>query len=289
MHVSQVEKEFVIVEDAHEDIAGATTWWSLSGEADRTQLEVEAKVRGIGRKPRLIEPETALGRAVATLRGKRRIIRPIRRGKWAVVEEELDITKEKLRHWEGPTVELDKVGRAVLTNATPEEAQQVRETYSRGLDILDVNDISDWLLRCVEDLGGIALRKGGGIYYVPPSGMKTWRLVIDALSVVAPACSVYCPPTVRMTKDAARALIDSLTTDIEERAESVTADVLSGDLGVRALDNRAERSRELLSKVSEYENLLGTRLERLRNVIGKLDVDVAAAKLAAEALQEDAS
>jgi hypothetical protein len=288
-NMQSIDRQFVVVTDDAADAAGATTWWSLAGEAERDALLREMKARGIEHHPRLVEPETALGRAVGCLRGKRRIVRSIRKGKWAVIEEELDVSREKLRHWEGPTVFIDKVGRAVLENSTDEEAHQVREAYAHALDVLDTNDLSHWLLTAVERFGGIGLRRTGGIYYVPPQRMKEWRQFIEVLAIVAPKCTVYTVPTVRLTADGARAILDSLTTEVEDAAEKLSQEVIGGDLGIRGLDNRAESSRQLLSKVSQYEELLGTRIEKLRTLIEKLDVDVAAARLAAEALADEAA
>jgi hypothetical protein len=284
-----IEREFVVATEADVDSAGAQTYWSLGGEANRDQLVAEATVRGISIMPRLVEPETAIGRAVACLKGKRRIVRSIRKGKFAVVEEELDVSRDKLKHWEGPTIELDKVGRPIFEGATTEEAQQVRDAYAQALDALDTNDISQWLLTGLERMNAVGLRKTGGIYYVPPAFMPSWRKFAEVLKIVAPACTVYFIPTVRMTADGARAILDSLTFEVEEAANKLTEKVVSGELGVRGLDNRAADSAALLAKVSQYEMLVGSRLEKLRNVINKLDLDVAAAKLACEAMEDDAS
>lgn len=271
-----------------DDAAGAQTYWSLAGEANRDKLVAESMARGLTHEPRLVEPETAIGRAVRLLGGKRRIVRSVRKGKWAVIEEELEVSRDRLRHWDGPTIELDKIGRPVFTGATAEEAQQVREAYANALDTLDTTDMSHWLLTALERLNAVGLRKSGGIYYVPPHRMAAWRKFIEVLTVVAPQSVVYTIPTVRMTADGARAILDSLTSEVEEQTDKLTADVVSGQLGLRGLNNRGDQSAALLAKVSQYESVLGQRLERLRTIIGKLDVDVAGARLAAEALEDEA-
>jgi hypothetical protein len=283
------DKTYVIVTDADADKAGAQTYWSLAGEVNREEMFLAMTKHGLDHEPRLVEPETALGRALSCLKGRRRFLRNIRKGRWAVVEEGIDVTRDTLKHWEGPIVSLDKVGRPVLENATMEEAKAVREAYARALDILDTNDISHWLLTAVSRLTGVGLRKGGGIYYVPPSRMPEWRKHIEVLAECAPDCSVYTIPMIKMTADGARAILDSLTGETIDEADALTAEVLDGSLGVRGLDNRAASSRALLAKVSEYEHLLGTRVDRLRDVIAKLDVDIVAAKLAAEAAAEEGS
>jgi len=288
-HSNSIEREFVVATEADTDAAGASTFWSLGGEADRTQLIAAAMVNGITNMPRLIEPETAIGRAVECLRGKRRIVRSIRKGKYAVVEEELDLSRDKLKHWEGPTIELDKIGRPTFDGATDDEVQLVLEGYAKALEALDTNDISHWLLTGLERLNAVVLRRSGGFYYVPPANMPEWRKYAEVLKEVAPLCTVYFLPTVRMTADGARAILDGLTAEVVEAADAITDELVTGELGLRKLGNRAESSAQLLRKVTQYEFILGERMEKLRNVIGRLDLDVAAATLAAEAMADEAS
>lgn len=286
----QVEKEFVVVAEGEEATAGATIWWRLHGECDRAKLVDELTARGIQHMPKVVEPETAIRRAVGCLRGKRRLVRPLKkRGSWAVIEEELDDVKEKLKHWQGPTVSLDKIGRAVFSNASAEEAQQVRAAYDRYLDVLDTADVSSWLISQAERLGAIGLREGGGIYYLPPQRMGEWRLIVEALSSAHPEHHVYMVPTVRMTQEGARAILDSLTYEIEQQVAKTKDEVISGDLGVRALENRFDETNDLLRKVTMYEQLIEQPLQKLRDTIASLSADVVAAKAAAEALKDDAS
>lgn len=289
MQHTNIDKEFVIVSDGNEDQAGATVWWRLHGEADRQALVLALENEALDQvtDPKPVEPETALRRAVDGLRGKRRLVRPLRRGAWAIIEEELDVSNDKLKHWNGPTVTLDKIGRAILKNASVDEAQQVQTSYAHFLDVLTTHDVSHWLLTQIERLGAIGLREGGGIYYVPPQRMPEWRAIVGALQEAAPSHHVYMVPTVRMTADGARAILDSLTSEIESEVTRVFNEVVSGELGVRALDKRADDSKALLAKVAQYESVIGERLENLRAQVGALEVDVAAARLAAEAARED--
>src|SRR5262245_9986978 len=81
-------REFVVVQDG-DDSAGATVWWRLRGDCDRAALSAALESAHLGyRTPAPHSPEIALRRAISVLRGKRRLIRPLRRGAWAVVEEQ---------------------------------------------------------------------------------------------------------------------------------------------------------------------------------------------------------
>jgi hypothetical protein len=281
------DREFVMVSDG-DDSAGATVWWRLRGDCDRLALVVALSARGLeARGPVTHAPEVALRRAVGVLRGTRRLIRPLKRGSWAVVEEELKPSGEELKHWTGPTVSLDMIGRAVLKNASAEEATQVKEAYAYHLDALTTEDVSSWLITQVEHCGAVGLREGGGIYYLPPTAMSLWNALVEALGQASPKHTVYKVPTVRMTSDGARAIMDSLQAEAEAEVQRIDKDLSGGTLGVKALETRAEDAQSLLEKVEVYERLLDTRLEALRQTIADIQTDVVTAKLAAEAAAEE--
>ncbi len=300
-----IQNELLIVKDG-DDAAGATVWWRLRGEVDRERLRHsldEHRAHYSLALPSAVEPETALRRAVGVLRGKRRLVRPLRRGVWAIVDEEVDASRDELKHWSGPTIHLDMIGRVVVkapAAGSPADAainqatcatlqEDLRKGYDHFMGALTTEDISTWLIANVERLGAVGLRDGGGIYYVPPHGMGALRALTGALAEAAEGHAVYVVPTVRMTRDGARAILDSLTAELDLEMTRVREDVISGDLGVRALENRAEKTRSLLAKLDQYEDLLDRPLASARNMVLNLAADLAAAKLAAEAAAEDAA
>lgn len=281
--------DFVMAPDAALDAAGAQTFWRLQGDVPDYALLVRALYeRSIDHAPMPCEPETALRRAVQDLKGKRRLVRPLRKGAWAVIEEELDDVNDRLKHWDGPTITLDKLGRPAFKNATAEEAQQVAASYTYYLDALTTEDMSSWLCRQADRLCAVSMRTGGGLYYIPPNRMPEWRAVIAALEEAAPKHTIYTIPAIRITADGARAILDCLSDEIEASVGKISEKVISGALGVRALNTRKDETRELLAKVVQYEEIMGSRLEHLRSTITALEVDVVAATLAAEAVAEEA-
>lgn len=282
--------DLIMVTEADEDHAGATIWWRLEGDVDRRQLHQALRDLGYAdRIPPTREPEVALRRAAANLRSKRRLLRPVRKGVWAIVEEQVLADKDSLKHWEGPTVSLDKIGRPSLRNATAEEARIVTDAYQYHLGALTTEDVSSWLIEQAERLGAVALRRGGGIYYMPPSGLTAWGRIISALTSVQMGHSVYKVPTVKMTADGARAILDSLEEELHSTVDHVGSELITGELGTRALETREAKSRDLLLKVRQFESLLGSKLDGLIGLVEKLQTDIVAAKLAAEADEDGAS
>jgi hypothetical protein len=281
-------KPFIAVSGADESVAGATVWWRLYGDLDRAELLQQLTTHNFApeRCPDPVDPEKALRRAVGELGGRRRLIRPIKRGVWAVVEEQVDTTMETLKHWNGPTVRFDKIGRPVLENATRDEAELVTSAYARYLDALTTEDVGSWLIAQAYRLGGVALRESGGIYYIPPGRWPEWAGLVGALQAAHPQHTCYSMPTFKLNASGARAILDAIAVEVETEVAKIGDEIISGDLGVRALETRGDRSRALLTKVEEYEALVGTRLDKLREHLGKLQSDVSAARLAAEALKE---
>lgn len=283
--------DYMIVNEASDDLAGATVCWSLTGDVNRTAFAEQLLAVSLEKHtPEPHSPEVALRRAATVLRSKRRLIRPLKKGAWAVVDEQVQTSGGELgvtlKHWTGPTITLDKIGRPKLTNATAEEAKLVKDAYEYQLDALTTEDLSQWLIAQVERLGGVAMRRSGGFYYLPPRSMPEWRRIMSAVTGAHEGHAMYKVPTVRMTKDGARLILDSVKAEIEAEILSIGQEVISGELGVLALETRANRTDRLIAKATEYEVLLGSQLTHTQQALDKLRADVVAAKLAAEADEE---
>lgn len=271
-----------------DDSAGATIWWRLRGDVDRQQLSVELDKRWLkNQRPDPHSPEVAIRRAASVLTGKRRFLRSIKKGLWALVEEAVEVSGDALKHWQGPTVTINKIGQPVVKNATQEEVDDVVKSYEYHLDALTTEDVSSWLIGQAERLGAVALRTGGGIYYLPPKAMKEWADVVASVHAASEGRhTVYKVPSVRMTTDGARAILDSLKEELEKKIGAIKGDLDGGQFGVVGLENRADTARDMLAKVGEYEALLGSPLEDLREALAELQAQVAASILAAESSEE---
>lgn len=285
----QMTPDFVAVPDGEVGFnnAGATVWWRLTSAVDVSTVRRALVTHGIDEGlPRPPQAETALRRALAGLSGRRRLVRPIKKGVWSLVLEEE--ANERLHHEQRLTVRLDKVGRPIVepgqgvyTSQIQQEADAIRDAFSANLDLLSTSDVSSWLTDAVVWLGGVPLRESGGVYFVPPGRpLERWKAIAKALESVA-AGTLYQMATMR-TQDAVKAITDSLATEIWAALDTMRAELISEDLGVRALENRAAQAKQLKSKVVQYERLLGTSLQKLADAVNAIDVDVAAAKLAAE-------
>ncbi len=278
--------ELVAVTDAGLDAAGATVWWRLQGEVAHSHLVGALRAAGVtGRDPAPCAPDTALRRAIGHLSGKRRLVRPLRRGSWAIVTEREN--RDELDHNTDYTVRLNQIGRISITGAASnDEIDVITGHFNHYMDTLITNDVSAWLIEQAEAVNAVALRENGGIYFVPSgSSLRRWTQVTEALTQFS--CHlVYRLPTLK-TKDAVRAVVDSLTTEVDAQVSKATGEVISGDLGIRALNTKASFARTLGSKIKQYEDMLGIELGKLAASVDRLDQQIVAATLAAEQVAEE--
>jgi hypothetical protein len=82
-----------------------------------------------------------------------------------------------------------------------------------------------------------------------------------------------------MDADAVRAVRDAIVAEITQESKRIHEEILSGELGERALAYRAEEAEALRKKIALYEDLLDTGLEDLRQGLDLAEQGVAAAAI----------
>ena len=160
----------------------------------------------------------------------------------------------------------------------PDGADECRKRFWEELQLVPSHKVSRALVNIIEGhLGGVRLRETGGIYWIPQDSMDAW----DLLSVVVESAgsnSIYKMVTA-IDNDSVRALCDALTRSVESEVASMNNDIMSGDLGKRALDSRREKADELRTKVKSYEKILGMTLDGLSAQCEETDAAAVAACL----------
>jgi hypothetical protein len=263
--------------------AGAIAFWRLSGEVLADKLAGAWAIAGLdGRMlPGLPSPEAALARAVGAQKAKRRLVRPLKRGGWAIVDESVD-GADNLDWNEALRVSLDPVGRVVTkiqnSNGYHATAQEIRAAYDHALTVLSQSTISGWLVELAKHLDGVPLRDTGGVYFLPPGkSCQSWQAATTALR----ACSdhrLLSIPAMR-SDDAVEAVLVAVQAEAEASAAELEEE-LTGGLGEGALRTRAQRCKAIREKVRRYEALLGESMEQIATRLEQLDANIAAAALA---------
>lgn len=291
----------VTVEACNE--AGATTWWSLSGEVDEAKLHAAWSARTLDPKllPKATSPHAALRSACMVEGKRRRLVRPLGGGQtgYAIVDEQPSVEKtDPLRHRLLATVTLNAIGRPVFSDpeevvpATADDRTRLIESarqiparvtaaYEHALDVLDHDVIGGWLPTLVYAANAVRLRESGGIYFVPRAGLDFWRLAAAALSEVS-SNVVYEIPALH-TASAVAAVLDALTAEATARTSAAFETIAGGERGARGLRSIETDATALLAKLAGYEELLGDKLTAIRARAEEARAAAAAAVLVAEA------
>lgn len=279
-------KSIIATEDT--STAGALVWWRLSGTIDAGALANAWEEAGfdVDALPNLPAPSTAMRRACAEFREKRLITRPLRtKGDGVALVRERDTEDdEELEHHVVAKVRLDAVGRCKVDVLDPAHAaleQRIPALYEAALDQYDTHDVSAWLIRMVEKLGGVRMRQQGGFYFLPHDARASFDATIAVLRSTT-SHKFYTIPAMR-TEDAVAAVLDALVEETREAQATLTTALSDDELGSSALERRAEMATRAAQKVTRYEALLGVKMTAMLDELETLRASLVAASLVAAA------
>lgn len=268
----------IVVPGLSSDALGAIIYWRLSGPTDIELLANAFASEGLPKSDLPVEnsADTALRLACVEVRQRRRLVRPLEKGGYAIVDEYA--AGEKLDHATTLTVRVEP-----YLQFEPQGhplSYAIRGAFERHLRELHAAAVSAWLVKRVAAHGGIALRDTGGIYFLPRMATDRWRQLTRATKG-ATAHTLFEIPALR-SDEAIEAVVDALSSEVITDTQELAAKLVDGTMGLRALDRRADECGETLAKVASYEGLVGRKLDGLRARVEALKGEVVAAKLAAE-------
>lgn len=279
----------VVAVDEHVPSAGAIVWWRLSGRVDYDTFKAAWLAAGLSEEdlPTACSPATALRRAVDDLREKRVLVRPLGRRKktasdkregdeevasrgFVVVRERVSEDEtEELDHEKVAKITLDVLGRVKVTtlrDGSADETARLLKTVTGQFDFhlesLDTGDFSSWLVRMMPRLDAVSLRDKGGVYFVPFHAVQKVANVVGVLRQVTEHV-VNRVPAMR-SDDAVDAILDAITQEAQDEAAHLEQDLADMKYGEVGFQNRVERCEAVDAKVARYEELLGRKLEGLR-------------------------
>ncbi len=163
------------------------------------------------------------------------------------------------------------------------------EAFRRQQGLLHAGQVSACLVAVVEGLGGTRLRPSGALYWLPGHRLDEWLRVSHATEAAAKQgkSAVYLLRH-RLDAEAVRAVRDAVVAEVEAEARRIHEEVLTGELGERALQARQHQAAELRPKVALYEHLLSVGLGMLHGAVDRADQAAASALLLASASPEEA-
>lgn len=272
----------VAVSDATPGTAGAIVYWRLSGGLDLSRLSDAWDAQGLDRKllPDEPTPAVALRRAVAVLKKPDTRIEATRAG-LVVLDRRETGTEGDLEFTKRLVANVDVVGRIKVSFAADsDEASQVVIAYNQALDTLAGPDVSPWLSSLMRALHAVPLRDTGGVYFVPRFSMTRFEKMLAALRESTDHVIAAIPAL--DSSEAVSAILDALESEAEGELSSIRRDLEAESLGARALNTRIGVTSAVEVKLSSYENLLGGKLDGLRDRIEKMRAELTVAMTVAE-------
>jgi hypothetical protein len=160
---------------------------------------------------------------------------------------------------------------------------RLTRVYLEELNFYPVGMISSALQRLILHLGGISLRKAGGAYFLPDSGMATFNSVADALenSQGKLQINTVCFP-LKPTERSYRWVLESLDKEVTESLAEIEEELKQlGGSKQRAngKETRLEHASRIDQKISTYESLLNVTLTHLHDAVNQVKCAVEAHNL----------
>lgn len=309
-----INPDNLIATDSEAAFVGAVVYWRLPGDIRLDVLEKAWANEKLDNKllPKLPSAKTCLTRAVDDVAKGKLFKRRIKDGGYRIVKEENGVDTTECRATLGANEELvtddPKYGTAVtdekgkvttpIVGWTPNPTHyllgKLTAAFESHKNILASRDIGSWLPdKLMTLLGATTLRESGGVYFVPRDQVELLKRIVKALKAVS-SYKVY--QIKAMTGDeAVEAVLDAIVAEAEAAAEAVEVALAQGQgavggedsevkpLGPRALETRADKCREMVAKVRDYETLLGKMMPTITKRLEDLKVAAMEASLAAQA------
>lgn len=274
-------------------IGGAIVFWSLGDYFYRRLIQEGWDALGFAKyvpqpRPHTASLKDALGQIVGT---RQRLIRPLKnRDGFSVTEEIAGEYANSYEHYVSAKITSKPDEERVRISFEPfreYEAEKVIQQFNKFSGYVTNNQVSAALVNLMQHLSATTLRPAGGLYWCPDFSLdhlaKVARVVEE--SIVGGKAAVYVVRNV-MDADAIRAVRDAIIAEIQANIERLDNEVLSGDLGERALENRKVEVNELRLKVKEYEHILGQGLGDLLKATEATEEIICKAEILASAGSE---
>jgi len=165
-----------------------------------------------------------------------------------------------------------------LTSKQTKAEEAMSSLYAQRSTYYPTEMASGTIARVIESLGGILVRKTGGVYFVPPHNVSVFEAFCDALDGAGPELVTYnfaIKPGERSFKsvlEAVKRIAREQLKDVEEGLHKL------GDKKQRS-DGQQSRIDVCLSvkaMLTEYENILGVSLKEFQDMADDVKAAVSA-------------
>jgi hypothetical protein len=259
---------------------GLVVFWTLAEFTDRNRLMAGWTRAGFNHAvPEQRANVSVLKDALnETFAGSRFLVRPLAtRNGFAVVRE--DRGEESNNYAPVLTAKVFG-GESPIYAGDIGKADEVNAAYHRHLGRVASHQMSAALVKVLYELGGTRLRPSGSVYWLPGDRADSWDRVVAGFEEAADGGrSVGYTLRHDLDADAVVAVRDAICHEVKTEAARLSQDILSGDLGEKAIETRKKEAGQLRRKVAEYEHLLGVGLDHLKKTLDAVEQADATATL----------
>lgn len=273
-----------IINDANPENAGAVIYFRRGGgEVECSTLKKAWELTDLDAKelPKPPSAATALKRSLDEQKNRSRLVRPLKgeRG-YALVLERHDEDND-LDYTVDLTVRLDDMKLATFNNPEHPLASQImlRQIYHRS--VYNEQDISAFIIDIAKKHDAVSLRDTGGIYFIPRTHLEEFNKRAEVLEQNT-GLTVFRIPA-EDSANTVKAVLAAIEDEAQKGIEEVKAFMYPEDdsqPGERAIKTKLSKVKELSSKVSRYESLLGKSLESFKTKLSSLQTDMTVMTLA---------
>ena len=247
------------------DISGAMVFWTLQPTPLQAIKEVLEYAGFGGCVPNPRTDQSALHNSIKDVYGtKDKVIVSHKKPKRNGVEL-VDIQRDVAVNSYVTNFCAKVVDDVVKTEYGYADDYKLTEEFLKHKAVLTSGAVGQALAAVIAKMDGMKGFDRSGVYYVPEHWLARWKEIATAVEGCREGNRITTVRTV-MDADAARAIRDVLTKEVQEQASQLLDDVSKGTLNENRLNVRAQQAQELVCRIDLYSNILGEGLEGLKNV-----------------------
>jgi hypothetical protein len=268
---------------------GAVIYWSLA--EDTSAVALDAGLRGLGLDTFTAEKNTPKGAVKIAVRktygGKSTQITEVN-GKYSVSYPVAVKTNgvDDIDYVKAFTVEHSTDGASLIFRSPttgmvvqPNGYHNAQSVFNHEMGLCASHKVLRCLTRVLDHLNGVTLRDRGGLYWLPQDKMATFNSVAQVIQN-AGSNTVYTLTTAHDT-ESVRAICDALTNEVNSELDTINKNIMDPEKKKRAKKTNQTRAVNLRAQVAEYESILGTALDSLKDRCDEADTAAAVTILAA--------
>lgn len=253
---------------------GLITFWTLGQWSRRNELEDSLSALGfVGVVPQHRTHNACLRDAmVDVMETATQIIRPLKlKDGYSVTLEDRGVTENHFSHL--MSARIDSATNVITFDGRlPDIERQILERYNAHLGLLPNHQVAAALVNVMAQLGGVALRPRGGVYWLAGKNSDRWKEVgyaVEKCSANGKSNEIFRFHH-DIGPDEVLAITAAIAHEVESQVKEIEDELTAGNLKAKALENRQNQSFSLKKKVEQYEGILSGSLGGLHEMLERV-------------------